>query len=141
MTAPNLIEKAFLLKKTVLFADINLDDLLIIADKLDSIETQENQIIFKEDQTAQHMYIITEGKIELKNSTDQISSLLDGGEIFGDEALFSGRKHSYKATAKSNGHLLALTKKHLGVIFSECPSVALHFLKLYAQKISCRNAK
>ncbi len=135
-TLPTLIEKAFLLKKTSLFEEINLDDLLAIADNLDAIEMRPNTDLFKEGQPAQHMYIITDGSVEILDSTMNTQQVLHQGDFFGDKALFGREgRHTCHARAQTYGHLLAITKKQLTAIIGECPSVAIRLLEAFAKSL------
>lgn len=140
MKLPNQIEKAFLLKKTFLFADLNLEHLFAIADKIDIQELDKNEFIFKNNQTALHVFIIAKGSIQLIDADDQILIELGEGDLFGDEALFNDKSHQYKAKCTSDCQLMTLTKKHLTAIISECPSVAINLLEAFARQITFRHA-
>lgn len=131
MKTLNLIEKAFLLKKTSLFSEINLDNLVAIAEKLDSVSLGENQYIFQENQPPLFMYILAHGEIKLSTS----HTPLKPGDSFGEVALFKNQKHTSYAQALTECHLLALTKKHLSAIIAECPSVAIKLLEDFAKII------
>lgn len=141
MKLPNQIEKAFLLKKTFMFADLSLDQLFAIAAKLDVQVLDQNEYIFKNNQSALHIFIISKGTIELMNPNGDVLTRLSEGDLFGDEALFNDRIHLYQAKAATKCHLLTLTKKHLTAIISECPSVAINLLEAFARQITFRHAQ
>lgn len=141
MSLPNQIEKAFLLKKTFLFADLNLEHLLAIANKIDVQVLDKNEYIFKNKQSALHIYIVAKGNIQLLNENDQVLTELSEGDLFGDEALFNDQIHQYQAKCITKCHLLTLTKKHLTAIISECPTVAINLLEAFARQITFRHAK
>lgn len=141
MSLPNQIEKAFLLKKTFLFADLNLEHLLAIANKIDVQILDKNEYIFKNKQSALHIYIIAKGNIQLLDENNQILIELSEGDLFGDEALFNDQIHQYQAKCITKCHLLTLTKKHLTAIISECPTVAINLLEAFAKQITFRHAK
>jgi CRP/FNR family cyclic AMP-dependent transcriptional regulator len=134
MKTLNLIEKAFLLKRTSLFSDINLDNLVAIADNLDSMALESQNILFKSGQTPLLMYIIAHGEIELSQPSLP-SQILYPGDIFGELSLFSGRKHTQNAKALSDAHLIVLTKKDVSAVIEECPEVAMKLLESFAKRM------
>ena len=58
MRSLNLIDKAFLLKKTSFFGSLDLDLLLSIADKMESLTFRPADIVFQFDQEAYRMYLV-----------------------------------------------------------------------------------
>ena len=140
MRLPNQIEKAFLLKKTFLFADLNLEHLFAIANKIEIQVLNRGDYVFKDNQNALHMYIIEKGQIQLIDKDSNLLIELGEGDLFGDEALFNDQLHQYQARCSSNCHLLTLTKKHITAIISECPSVAINLLEAFASQITFRHA-
>lgn len=134
MKEPNLIEKAFLLKKTSIFSEINLDNLLLIADKVDTIPASKGQILFKPGQVPQFFYILLEGEVEV--SYQNYSETLGPGDLFGDVSLFKKIPYDYQAESKAQSTLIAITKKQISSILAECPSVAIQLLEQFAEKIN-----
>ena len=119
-----LIEKAFLLKKTPLFAHLDLDVLFAAADKLAVLSCQENEVIFEKGDEATRMYFVASGKVQAAGA------LLQPPQFFGDEALFNERPRNYSAKALSKATLLTLSKTNLLAIISECSSVAIGLLQV-----------
>ena len=140
MRLPNQIEKAFLLKKTFLFADLNLEHLFAIAGKIEVQILEKDEYIFKGNQSALHIYIVEKGQIQLIDQEDDVLIELSEGDLFGDEALFNDQLHKYHAKSITKSYLLTLTKKHLTAIISECPSVAINLLEAFARQITFRHA-
>ena len=136
----NQIEKAFLLKKTFLFDDLNLEHLFAIASKLDLQILNANEYIFKNDQSPLHLYIIAKGTIQLLDPANNVLTQLGEGDLFGDEALFNDQQHQYMSKTITKCQLLTLSKKHLATIISECPSVAINLLEAFAKHIPFRHA-
>ncbi len=129
----NLIDKAFLLKKTALFGALDLDILLSIADKMEMLHYHPDDLIFQIHQEAQRMYLIISGQICITDGHQKLAEL-KAGDFFGDEAIFSEKKRAYAATCSTRVELLALTRSHLLSIIHECPSVALSLLEAYANQ-------
>lgn len=123
----NLIDKAFLLKKTSLFGALDLDLLLTLSDKMEMRHFNEGDLIFKKGQDGNQMYLILSGEVQIEDH------LLMAGEFFGDEAIFNERPRRYSAHCKEKASLLTMSRNHLLSIIAECPSVALALLKKYTQ--------
>lgn len=134
----NLIDRAFLLKKTSLFGSLDLDLLLTIADRLELVTHKKGEKIFQLDQDAHRMYLIVEGSVLIQDKKGETLAYLDAGEFFGDEALFQERSRGYDATSETPVILLALSRTHLLSIIAECPSVAIALLEAYTSSTDFR---
>ncbi len=138
MKQPSLIETAFFLKKVRLFAELDLELLLAIAEKLHFDDYDANELIFSPAQPANRMYLIYKGSVQLIDAQGRAVSDLHPTDSFGDEALFSELPRAYTAVAKSNSLFFTLSRSHLLSILSECPSVALTLLQSYATSLPLR---
>lgn len=138
MRPVNLIDKAFLLKRTRLFGALDLDLLLSIADKMEHIYFQPEERVFQYEQEAFRMYLIISGQVEVIDQEGSHLAFLRSGEFFGDEAMFNEKQRSYTALCKTKVELLSLSRSHLISIINECPSVALSLLEAYSSKIIFR---
>lgn len=130
-----LIDKAFLLKQTPLFSSLDLHVLLPIADKLSPVDCDQGDEIFGIGQEAFRIYFVARGTVSLRDKDQKTRALLSVGDFFGDESLFSEKPRAYAAYCESDALLLSLTLTHLLAIISEFPTVALGFLRLYANKL------
>ena len=128
----SLIEKAFFLKKTKLFSDLDLDMLVAIADKLNQDVYDPNEKIFEINQRANFIYFIAKGSVQLTDETNSIE--LHEESFFGDESLFNEKPRTYKAFCTQPSLILTLSRSQLLSIISESPSVALALLEFYAIK-------
>jgi len=131
MTKLTLIDRAFFLKRSPLFASLDLDLLLAIADKLQVVIFEPEDTIFRVAEEAFHMYFVVKGEVVAKDSNKHLLATLEAGEFFGDEAIFNEKPRVYSVLAKTPATLLALSKTNLLTIISECPAVAIGFLQTY----------
>jgi len=134
MKALTLIEKAFFLKKTELFAELDLDLVLAIADKAELRTFSQSEVIFSINQEAHRLYVILNGHVLIEDEEEQLLVTLFPGDFFGDESLFNQRPRGYLAKADQEGKTLLLTvsRTHLTEIILECPQVALAIIRAYA---------
>lgn len=136
----SLIEKAFFLKKVKLFADLDLDLLFAIAEKLHDDEYDPGEKVFDPRQTANRMFLIVKGSVEIIDERMRPLCILTAGDFFGDEALFNEQPRSYGAICKTDANILTLSRSHLLSIISECPTVAVSLLQTYSSELPCRLA-
>lgn len=141
MKRPNLIDKAFLLKRTPLFSTLDLDLLLSIADKLSSVDYDPGDYVFLLKEEANRMYFIFKGQVEIRLTPSKPFFTLKNGDFFGEESLFSNLPRSYEALCPIDTHLLTLSRTNLYSIISECPAVALGFLQIYTSAMQFRPTK
>ena len=134
----SLIEKAFFLKQTLLFNDLDLDLLIAIAEKMHQDLYDKNEKVFDLHQIANRMYIIAKGSVDIIDESLHTLKSLTANDFFGDESLFNEKPRGYKAICTKDSLLISLTKTNLYNIISECPSVALALLSCHAKYKNCR---
>jgi CRP/FNR family cyclic AMP-dependent transcriptional regulator len=132
MKTLTLIDKAFLLKKNTLFAGLDIDLLLTIADKMEVESYKKGAKIFEIGQEGTRLYIIVEGIVLIKNSAQNTLAELTSSDTFGDEAALSQKQRAYDALCHTDTHLLTLSQSHLVAILAECPSVSSALIEAYA---------
>lgn len=125
----NLIDKAFLLKKTDLFGSLDLDLLLTLSDKMELRYFNSDDMIFRKGQDANQMYVVVSGEIEVDRA--EHPELLRTGDFFGDEAVFNEKPRRYTATCREKSLLMTMSRNHMLNIIAQCPSVAIALLKKY----------
>lgn len=137
----SLIEKAFFLKKTRLFSDLDLEILLAIAEKLHEDEYDKDEKVFTPGQVANRIYLVVSGSVQIFDAERRPLIELGAGEYFGDESLFNELPRGYAATCKTDTLFLTLSRSHLLSVISECPSVAVTLLQAYSQQLPCRHIR
>lgn len=136
-----LIDKAFLLKRTTLFGSLDLDLLLAIADKLPVVKFDPNDFVFVANEEANRMYFIVKGQVDIRSSPSHPICSLRAGDFFGEESLFNDKPRAYEAFAPVETHVMTLSRTNLYAIISECPSVAVGFLRVYTSAVTFRPFK
>jgi CRP/FNR family cyclic AMP-dependent transcriptional regulator len=136
-----LIDKAFLLKNTILFGALDLDLLLAIADKLGVVKLDPGDHIFLAHEEANRMYFIIKGQVDIRSPESQPICSLGVGDFFGEESLFNDKPRAYEAFSPTETYLLTLSRTNLYTIISECPAVAIGFLQVYTSAVTFRPIK
>jgi CRP/FNR family cyclic AMP-dependent transcriptional regulator len=132
------IDKAFLLKKTSLFASLDADLLLTLSDKFECETYKKGTKIFEIDQESGKIYLLVEGTVLISNRQGSPLAELRTLEIFGDEGVLSEKRRGYDAFCQTDALLLTLSQSHLLAILGECPTVAIHLLETYAANVDFR---
>ncbi|AEJ77199.1 cyclic nucleotide-binding domain-containing protein [Chlamydia trachomatis] len=135
----NLIDKAFLLKKTFLFASLDMDVLLSIADKSEVMLFKAGSEIFSEGQPSFSLYVIAEGCVRIFAKEPTINVRLKPLDCFGEESFFNNKVREYSAEAITLVKTLILNKGQFLSIIEECPSVSLVLLESYSKQIVFRD--
>ena len=136
MSELTLIDRAFLLKKTALFRGLDLDTLLIIADKAGISDLRAGEPVFQLGMEGAHLYVVVHGSVAILDPNDEVLCTLGPSHFFGDESVFSESVRPYGAKCESPVRLLSIVRSHLLAIIYECPSVALQLLREYARVLS-----
>jgi len=138
MNQLSLIETSYLLKKTRIFSSLELDILLPIAEKMIYTEIPASEVIFDIGEQAYNLYLIVAGNVAVKTDDKSVIANIKIGEVFGDEAIFSGKTREYCVFTNSTVKLLSLSRPDLLAIIHEYPTVATGFLEIYALANSFR---
>ena len=95
----SLIEKAFFLKKTRLFSELDLEILLAIAEKLQEDDYDANEKVFSAGQVANRIYLIEKGSVQILDERMRPIAEILAGDYFGDESLFNEQPRAYTAVS------------------------------------------
>ncbi|HWR57530.1 MAG TPA: cyclic nucleotide-binding domain-containing protein [Thermodesulfovibrionales bacterium] len=98
----------------------------------------DGEVIFKEGETGNVMYVIQSGKIKIikKVESEEIAiATLHTGEIFGEMALFDRLPRSASAIADGNARVLSVDKKKLFSTISRDPTLVFKLLESMSQRI------
>ena len=116
------IQKVFILRSTELFRNLSAETLIIIAEDLKNIDMSKGQIIFKQGDPPNGLYIVMSGEVELTKNNSMIASIKQNG-FFGELALLDNETRTASAIAKSEGELLYLEQEVFNQIVDDQPEV------------------
>jgi CRP-like cAMP-binding protein len=98
----------------------------------------EGEIIFREGEKGDVMYAIQSGKVKITKitSSGEITiATLQGGDIFGEMALFDRLPRSANAVALGEARVLSIDKKKLFTTINRDPTLVLRILEAMSQRI------
>lgn len=98
----------------------------------------DGEIIFKEGEKGEGMYVIQSGKVRITKNTpsgEVVLGTLEAGEIFGEMALFDRMPRSATASALGNARVLSVDKKKLFTLISRDPTTTFKIIESMSRRI------
>lgn len=98
----------------------------------------EGELIFKEGDEGDRMYVIQSGRVQIKKNTpsgDLTIATLGKGEIFGEMALFDRLPRSATAAALDEARILSIDKKKLFQTIDRDPTLVFKTLESMSSRI------
>ena len=104
------VERVLILKGADLLRDVGPRHLLRLAEVAMEVELTANDTIYKEEDPADALYMVVEGRVRL-SSGGRVLSEVGPGEAFGTWALVDGSARGQRADAVEDGLALALHRE------------------------------
>ncbi|MEO7318822.1 MAG: cyclic nucleotide-binding domain-containing protein [Chthoniobacteraceae bacterium] len=96
-------------------------------------------LIFQEGQPGDKMYIVQQGKIELRVHGRTVE-IVDPEGFFGEMAAIEGGQRSATAIAMTDCVLFPVDARHFGFMVHEIPTFAVEVMKGLARRLRAVNA-
>jgi CRP-like cAMP-binding protein len=104
------VERVLILKGADLLKDVGPRHLLDLADVTREIEISKGQTIYEENDPADALYMVVEGRVRLSTG-DRTTSEVGPGEAFGTWALVDDSRRGHRAECTEDGLALALQRE------------------------------
>ncbi|MDR3360632.1 MAG: Crp/Fnr family transcriptional regulator [Bifidobacteriaceae bacterium] len=126
-----------------LFADISQDQAERLRQAMSPVRLKRGQVLFREGEPADRLYLIQTGKMKLGNSSpgsrENLLAVLGKGEIIGELTLFDPGARTATATAVTPVNLLELSHEAFVEWLEENPAASQHLLKALARRLRRTN--
>ena len=130
-------------RKAPLFAALDSDDAEALLAQMSPARMERGDILFREGEAGDSLYVIGEGKIKLGRSSsdgrENLVAILGPGEMFGELSLFDPGPRTMTATAVAETQLLGLGNDSLTGLLTGRPEVAKALLAALAQRLRRTN--
>ncbi len=114
------------------------EDMESILDFVTPIEIQANETIFHRGDSADGLYLITDGQVNIladSDSSDHVIASLGPGNSFGEIALLTGEKRSATAVTITRTTLLKIDKEHFDALMLVSSPLKKSIEQLNSQRI------
>jgi len=128
------VEKVLFLQDVDIFEFTSTEDLAHIAEITDEIELKPDEIIFKEGEIPDAMYIVSEGKVILSRAGQEVMVANDK-DVFGTWALFDDEPRVATATTLEDTRLLRIDKEDFIDLLADHVAITQSILKTMAKRL------
>ncbi len=101
-----------LICKSSLFAGLEEEDIIKIAENVETLEFNEGDVIFSEDSLDNCLYLVVRGQIEIvrinEKHEETLITILSLNDFFGEMAFLTGEARTATARSKENSKLIKL---------------------------------
>jgi len=104
-----VVQRILILKGADLFSDVGPRHLLGLADVAREMEMSKGDVIYKEEDPADALYMVVEGRVRLSTG-DRMMSEVGSGEAFGTWSLVDDNARGHRAECIEDGLTLALNR-------------------------------
>lgn len=143
MPAKNEAIDESIVRKAPIFQGLDEAAANSLRTSMSPIKLRKSQILFKEGDDGDHLYIVTSGKIKLGTKSvdgrENLLMILGPGDMFGDLSLFDSGPRTSTATAVTEARLLSLGQDKVIPWVKEYPQVSLHLLARLASRLRRTN--
>lgn len=134
-----LLEKVIFLKKTNLFSSMRTIELRTLASIAERFTFTKEDVVVKEDDVGDSMYIIESGSVRIekkqKGGKSILLATLKPGEYFGEMALFDAELRSASAIADEECTLLNIRSDDLHDVLLDHPTIAIDLIKTFVKRL------
>ncbi|MFC2169996.1 Crp/Fnr family transcriptional regulator [Acidobacteriota bacterium] len=128
------VEKVLFLQEVDIFEFTSTEDLAHIASITDELELKPGQIIFKEGEIPDAMYIVSEGKVRLTRENQEVMVAIHK-DIFGTWALFDDEPLVATATTLVDSKLLRIDREEFIDLLADHVAITQSILKTMVKKL------
>lgn len=101
-------------------------------------EYQDGELIFRQGETGENMYVVQEGKVEVyleRNGSEIPLRLCREGDFLGEMAVFNQELRSVNARSSGKSRLLTVDNKNFLRRIHEDPTIAFRLVSVLLQRI------
>lgn len=98
------------------------------------------QIIFKEGDPGDFMYVLIEGQVEVKIKQDEIG-IFEPIEVFGEMALIDAQPRSATITARTDCKLVRVNQSRFKMLVQKSPQFGVEVMRTMVERIRWMNSQ
>lgn len=128
------LEKAIRLQKVELFGDLETDSLALAASIATQVECPPGTVLFKENGSAEALYVVLEGRIRLARGAREIFSV-GPGETLGNWALFDDQPSVATATCAEETSMLKIEREDFFDLLADHAEMTQKMFKALVKRV------
>jgi CRP/FNR family transcriptional regulator, cyclic AMP receptor protein len=129
-------------RSAYLFRGLEPSELSFFIDAANFTEWKPNDIVIREDDQGESLYLILSGKVRVTKRTfdgiEQVLGILGPGDFFGEMVLLDSRSRSASVYAHTRLELADIPHSDITRILSGNPRIGLNVLRSFAEVLSLR---
>ncbi|MBI1982638.1 MAG: cyclic nucleotide-binding domain-containing protein [Acidobacteria bacterium] len=135
-TEPQLtnLQKAEFIRGVELFSAATVEELFRLASIAREIQFGAGEIVARENDMANALYVIVQGKVELSSRNDAWQDLLESGQAFGMHSLLTREPLTFTARAVADTFALAMGGEDFFSLLSNDPEILSSLFKFFVKK-------
>ena len=126
-------------RETLLFGELPEDALERIVDEVHDRDLQRGDIIFREDDPPDELYIVLSGRIAIVNKSidgrESMVALMEPGDLFGEMGLFDGKGRSAQARALEDSVVTCIPYQPVRSLYEETPIYLWQVIQMLAGRL------
>ncbi len=133
-----ILDRVLFLKKSDLFSTVSAARLMRLADGIEEVKYREGDLISREGDRANHLYLMREGSavVTSKRSNEAVKYAdLHSGDAYGEVGLFNQNIRNASVIATTQCTVFVISRSYLKKMVSQIPELAHSFLKVFGKKL------
>jgi CRP-like cAMP-binding protein len=132
-----------LLADIALFSEFTPAELERLAGSSSEVELKRGDVLFREGDAPDHMYVVIEGRIAIamrsEIGSESVVDLMENGDPFGEMPLFDGLGRSAEARALEPSKLLVIPYEPIRQIYQQRPELLWSVVELLVGRLRSMN--
>jgi serine phosphatase RsbU (regulator of sigma subunit) len=132
-----------LLARIPFFTNLPNDELDRVMTGLEVVNLKAGEILFREGDTGEHMYVVVDGQLEILKAPDtdeeMILNMIHAGEYIGEMSLITGAPRTASVRAHGDVILLSMSRSQLMDLLQRHPQLANDMVGVLSQRLDSTN--
>lgn len=132
-----------LLARIPFFTDLPVDELDLIREGMEVVNLEPGEILFREGDPGEHMYVVVSGELEILMAPDTtnelILNIIHAGEYLGEMSLVTGAPRTASVRARGDIVLLSISRTQLMDLLQRHPHLASTMVNVLSRRLDNTN--
>ncbi len=135
-----LFERMTFLRTVPLFSGLSGDDLRLVAERVDAVEVDDDDLVFKKGDPGDDLYLVLRGELAVRDGATEIARLGER-EFFGELSVLDHEPRSADVVARGGATLLRLRRGDLSELMHRRPRIQEAILLVLVRRLRAVNQR